>query len=193
MAATGIGLIANHVAGQGSKSQNSTLILTHNSTNSTTLSNTQPTTNLSVQTANIAETVNNATTLTQTTPTALSTVAEKKANIAETVNNATVVKQNVSEALTPVTEKTSNKIVKHGNVHMEHTHTSNAQSTVYIIAGTVATLLLIAVGILVLKMAKPNKQDVFTDMQQYYTDGNLNTNLAMPSIYPNTSVYRHKF
>ena len=119
-------------------------------------------TNTSVQTANIVETVRSATELTQTAPT-----------------------------LPTVMKQSSDTVTTHGNVHIEHTHTSNAQSTVYIVAGTVATLLLIAVCILALQIIKTNKQDVCTDMQQYYTGDKLNINLAMQSIYPNESLNQH--
>ena len=134
----GTGSLIKYFLSRRSKQLNNTLILTHNSTQFTILNNAQHTTNMTVQTTNITETVHNTTVLTQTAP----------------------------KALPAVTEQTiKNKIVKHGNVHIEHTHTSNAQSTVYIVAGTVVTLLLIAVCILALQIAKPNKQDVCTDMQ----------------------------
>ena len=64
------------------------------------------------------------------------------------------------------------------------------KSTVYIVAGTVATLLLIAVCIVALQMAKTNKQDVFTDMQQYYTCGTTGANTVMQSNM-NTLLHQH--
>ena len=135
------------------KAHNSTLVLTHNRTESTTLSNIQAITNLTVKTDNNKRTVRSATKLTQTTPTALPAVIKK------TIKN---------------------KIVEHNHMHIEHTHTSNAQLTVYIVAGTVATLLLIAVCILALQITKTNKQDVCTDMQ-YYTCGTTGASTAMQS------------
>ena len=90
-------------------------------------------------------------------------------------------------ALPTVSKQSRDTVTTHGNVHIVRTHTSNAQSTVYIVAGTVATLLLIAVCIVVLQITKTNKQDVCTDMQ-YYTGSTMNTNLAMSTIYPNTSL-----
>ena len=137
--------------------QNSTLVLTPNSTQSTILKN------KTVQTTNITETVHNATKLTQTAP----------------------------EVLAAVSKQSSDTVTIHGNVHIKRTHTSNAQLTVYIVAGTVATLLLITVCILALHMAKLNRQDVCIDMQQYYTGSVMGTSTAM-QLNLNTLLNRHK-
>ena len=136
-------------------------ILTPKSTQSATLNNTQLTTN----------------------------VTEQIANITEIVHNATVLTQNTSTALTAVTEHSSDTATTHGHVHIVRMHTSNAQLTVYIVAGAVTALLLIAVCILLLKMKKQtNKQDVFTDIQQYYTGGTMGASTAMRSDYEYTTV-----
>ena len=96
------------------------------------------------------------------------------------VLSATELTQIAPTALPIVSKQSTDTVTTHGNVHIEHTHTSNAQLTVYIVAGTVATLLLIAVCILALQITKTNKQDVCTDMQ-YYTCGTTGASTAMQS------------
>ena len=106
---------------------------------------------------------------------------QKTTNITETVHNATELAWNAPTVLPKVSKQSTDTVTTHGNVHIVRTHTSNAQSTVYIVAGTVATLLLIAVCILALQITKTNKQDVCTDMQQYYTCGTTGASTAMQS------------
>ena len=90
----------------------------------------------------------------------------KLANITETVHNVTKLTQTTSKVLAAVSKQCSDIVTTHDYVHIEHTHTSNAQLTVCIVASIAATLLLITVCIFALHMAKLNRQNVCTDMQQ---------------------------
>ena len=88
----------------------------------------------------------------------------------------------MSETLAPNTKQSSDPVTTHGYVHIEHTHTMH-KLAVYIIV----TTLLIAACILALHMVKLNRQDVVTDMQQYYTGG---ASTAMQSNM-NVPLYQH--
>ena len=68
------------------------------------------------------------------------------------------------------------------------------QRSIYIVVIAAVALLLIAAGVFALIMTKvePKKEDLFTDMNQYYANGSTKTNPTMPSIYPNASLNQHK-
>ena len=87
----------------------------------------------------------------------------------------------------------SDSVTKHSGLKVKRAHTMR-KTIVYIVATTAVALLLIVAGIFVLKMqqATPKKEDLFTDMNQYYTNGSINANPAMSTIYPNASLKQRK-
>ena len=142
----------------GSKNiQNSTLVLTPDNANSTILKN-------AYSTANIAK-------------------HSSSKIFVPSMNVNKELAHTMSETLAPNTKQSSDSVTTHGHVHIEHTHTMH-KLAVYI---AVTTALLIAACILVLHMVKLYRQDVVTDMQQYYTGG---ASTAMQSNM-NVPLYQH--
>ena len=103
-------------------------------------------------------------------------------NNAQPTMNTTKLIRTTLKTLTPNTKQSSDSITAHGHVHIEHTHTMH-KLAVYI---AVTTALLIAACILALHMVKLHRQDVVTDMQQYYTGG------ASTAMQSNMNVPLHQ-
>ena len=139
------------------KLQNSTLVLTPDNAHSTTLNN-------AYSTANIAE-------------------HSSSKIFVPSMNVNKELAHTMSETLAANTKQSSDSVTTHGHVHIKHTHTMH-KLAVYI---AVTTALLIAACILVLHMVKLYRQDVVTDMQQYYTGG---ASTAMQSNM-NVPLYQH--
>ena len=85
-------------------------------------------------------------------------------------------------------QKSSDFVIKHSLLNTKRAHSSMRKSIVYIVIIATTTLLLIAVAVIAFKMQqiKLKKEDLFTDMNQYYTNGAANINSVISS-YPNTS------
>ena len=103
-------------------------------------------------------------------------ITEQTANMIE-MNVNKELAQTMSETLAANTKQSSDPVTAHGYVHIEHTHTMH-KLAVYI----AVTTLLIAACILALHMVKLYRQDVVTDMQQYYTGAStaMQSNMNVP-------------
>ena len=156
--------------------RNSTLVLTPSKTKSSILSKAQSQANAIKQSINIKEIVHNTTELNHIVPKELITT--------KITGNTTVTGSNITST-TPkklTLSKQSSNVVKNGHLNKKHMPLSNLQSTVYIVAATIAVLLLITAGILTLKVTNTDpKKDLFTDMNQYYANGSMNVSSTQPS------------
>ena len=83
-------------------------------------------------------------------------------------------------------QRASDSVTKHSRLNTKRAHRFKKKSIMYIVVIVATVLVLIAAGVFVLKMqqVKPKKEDLFTDMNQYYATGVTKTNLTTP-IYSN--------
>ena len=168
------------------------ITLTHSNTESTILSNMQYILNTTTHTTSNTTVTGGNTTL--TTPEALVTT--------HTTSNTTVTGD--TTLTTPkalVTTHTTNSVNNNGHVNNNHTHTSMHKLAVYI-AVAIAVVLFITAGIVLVihKVTLNNnnnnnnkKKDLFTDMNQYYTNSTIAAPLSYGSIYPNVSLKQHNY
>ena len=65
---------------------------------------------------------------------------------------------------------------------------------VYIVVA-IAVILFIAAGIVLImhKATLNNKKDLFTDMNEYYTNSTIAAPLTHGTIYPNVSLNQHEY
>ena len=91
-------------------------------------------------------------------------------------------------------QKGSDFVTKYSSLNTKHAHISKQTTIVYIVVIVATTLLFIATGVFVLKMqqVKPKKEDLFTDMNQYYATDLTKANSTMHTIYPNASLNQPK-
>ena len=115
-------------------------------------------------------------------------------NTTEQPNKIVEIFPRAAESSDPVVPKSNPATKQHNRLNAKRRgYSSMQQSIVYIVVITVAALLLIVAGVFVFKMqqTKP-KEDLFTDMNQYYANGSTKANPTMPSIYPNASLNQYK-
>ena len=182
---TGLGVLAS-ITNTTHQNTIQNITLTHSDTESTTLSNMQYVSNTTTHTTNNTTVTGVNTAL--TTPEALVTT--------HTTSNTTVTGD--TALTTPkalVTTQTANSVSNNGHVNNNRTHTSMHKLAVYI-AVAIAVVLFITAGIvLIIRKAtlNNNNKDLFTDMNQYYTNSTIAAPLSYGSIYPNVSLKQHNY
>ena len=110
-------------------------------------------------------------------PLILSNIQSKYNSVKQPVKKE--ISSGPTEFTSPFASQSADSVIKHSRLNTKHTYLLKQKSIVYIIIAI--TLLLITAGIFAFKMQQIKlKQDLFTDMNQYYAHGS-----TMPSVCPN--------
>ena len=88
--------------------------------------------------------------------------------------------------------KSADSVTTHSSLNVKRVHTSMQKTIVYIVVIAAAALLFIAAGVFALIMQQDkSKQDLFTDMNQYYA--NDTTKADTIPVYPNASLNQRNY